>query len=212
MLQGHAGGQCQLVLLDRGSHLSSGTPRLGKDMSVPHVAPLHTVDGDNSRPCSRPCARRDHPWCRRQLGGSKAAAWGSPGQTQARYNESQKSCLRGASTTAALGLPPFIPAPAAPQNRQLLTSSRLGTPFPMGHPKCFRTWLLGGPSGMCGCMLAGRIGSREGARGALAGRGGRGGQYTHAALPILQPSPGQDGAPCNAGVSVSQLQPVKMLS
>lgn len=57
--------------------------------------------------------------CRGWLGGSKAAAWGRPGQTQARYNEGQELYL----CRAPLGLTACTPAPVAPQNHQLLTNS-----------------------------------------------------------------------------------------
>lgn len=143
-------------------------------------------------------------------------SWEAPRQQHGEAQDRPRPATTRARSHASAG-PPSCPGAATLHPGTCSTpkppaANQQPFAFPMGHPKCFRTWLLGGPSGMCSCMLAGRIGSREGARGALAGRGGRGGQYTHAALPILQLSPGQDGAPCNTGVSVSQLQPVKMLS
>lgn len=149
--------------LPRGNALSAArpgpsaqlqSPQRGQGSSVPHVALLPT-DGDNACPLV-PCARRDHPWCRGQPGRSLAAAWGSPGQTQARYNEGQELCPHRAPPAA------LHPKPAS---RHL----------PDGTPQGLQDRGAGGdPAARAAWCLLGELGSRDGARGAPAGRGERG--------------------------------------
>lgn len=92
-------------------------PRLGEGTSLPCVAPL-LITTVTVPTLSLLCLWGPFQ-CRGWLGGSKAAAWGHLGQTQARYNEGQEPYL----CRASLGLTPCTPAPVAPQNRQLLTKS-----------------------------------------------------------------------------------------
>lgn len=77
--------------------------------------------------------------CRGWLGGSKAAAWGRPGQTQARYNAGWELylCRAPLGLTACTRGTPKPPA-AHQQLLSLLTE----------HPKDVWTRVLGGPSAM----------------------------------------------------------------
>lgn len=132
-------------------------------------------DGDNACPLA-PRARRDHPWCRGQPGRSSATARGSPGQTQARYNEGRESCPRGAPPAA------LHPQPAS---RHL----------PDRTPQGLQDRGAGGSGGLCSRALAG-------------GAGEQGGCPQCPGWPRWE---GERGS-LRTEVSVSQLQPVKLLS
>lgn len=131
-------GQCHPVLPDQGPHLSSGTPQLDEDMSVPHVAPLHAVMVTTPCPSALPAPAGTVP--------GAGDSWEGPGSSMGKPRTDPGPLQRGPGAVpprghppAALGLPSFTPVPAAPQNCQLLSAGHL-----TGHPKCFRTRVLGG--------------------------------------------------------------------
>lgn len=154
-----------------------------------HVcAPCGTTahcDGDNSLPLSPPCACGDRPQCRGQLGGSR--------QQHGEAQDRPRPATTRARSCASAGPPPSRPGAA------VLHPSACSTPklpaavswSPDRTPQVLQD--------TSGCMLAGGIGSREGVHGAPLPSPGWLRQKGRTVLPLLQPSLGQDGAPCALG-------------
>lgn len=99
-------------------------PQLGEGTSLPCVAPLLATS-----PCPSSLLCLGTTPVQGWLGGSKAAAWGRPGQTQARYNEGQELYLCRADTLH----PSTCGTPKAPAVHQQLPALLPNTPRVSEH-------------------------------------------------------------------------------
>lgn len=110
-------------------------PPSSSDTSVPHAAPPHTATVTTARPPALPAPRGPSPM--------QGTAGGVPGSSVGKPRTDPGPLQRGpvlppqGHPSATPGLPPFTPAPPAPQKHQLF-------PFPRGHPQCLWTRVLGG--------------------------------------------------------------------
>lgn len=175
------------VLPDRGPRSSSGTPRLGEDPPVPHLAPPHTLTVATPCPSALPVppgtvlgARGSWEGLRQESGEAQGRA--GPATTRA------TSCVSAGAPQPPWGaaLHPSTSSPLQPPAANHSPSpSRWDTPSASGRG-CWGQAAGAGALEQGGCPQC------------LAGWGRRE-DGTLRALPIPQPSPGQDGAPCTQG-------------